>query len=157
MKTLFTSDNLVRFKDGSVNVDASTDAFNAIVSKYVAQVDLQNETIAASVNAVFDRYPHAKIGIPFMIGQVLVALNVQPENSVELTKRVHAYISENADRPAVREKDANGKNIKGGKILVPAEPKRTRLFGIGRGKGSSCTRWSDVPVGDKRENIADEE
>lgn len=148
-KVLFTSSDLKRLSDGSVDLESSLLAFEAKVNNYVAEVELETEAIAAAVAAVFDKHRGVRMNMPFIISQSLQHLNVQPENSKSLTDRVHAYIQENADQDTVWKTDDKGKVIGKGDERIevtPAEEDRTRMFGIGKGKGGGVVRWSDIPV-----------
>lgn len=140
VKTLFTTDDLVRYDNGSVNMDGTADVFSDRIANYIAEVELEGAQIASAVHMVFDRYRGSKMNVPFIIRQALTHLNETPENSKTLSDRVHVYIQENSDRSEKKDKDGN--------VIQVAEPKRTRAFNIGKGKGSSVQRWSDVPVTD---------
>lgn len=149
-KVLFTSSDLKRLSDGTVDLESSVLSFEAKVNNYVAEVELETEAIAAAVGAVFDKHLGVRMNMPFIISQSLQHLNVQPENSKSLTDRVHAYIQENADQDAEYETDPATGKVKGKgderKVTVPAEEDRTRMFGIGKGKGGGVVRWCDIPA-----------
>lgn len=113
---------LVRGADGSVDTDASVAAAKTLIMKFKAERETENSTIAAAVDAVFTERKGAKFNKPFLVGEVLRKLNVQPENHKSLTDRVNQYVSDNAgDR-------ASGKP-----------------YSIGKGKGASMIRWADQP------------
>lgn len=148
-KVLFTSSDLKRAADGSVDFEATASAFEGAVSKYLADVELETVEIARAVSTVFDKHRGVRMNMPYIIGQAAIVLNVQPENSKTLTDRIHSYIQENADQDAEYQKDEKGKVIGKGdeRVQVKApEPDRTRMFGIGKGKNGGVVRWSDVPV-----------
>lgn len=148
-KVLFTSSDLVRLSDGSVDLDASLAKFEGTLSNHIASVELETVEIANAVSAAFDKFPGARLGMTYVINQALQILNVQPENHKTLEGRVHVYIQENADQDAVYATDPKtGKVIgKGDERVMVTEPEadRTRMFGIGKGKGGGVVRWSDVP------------
>jgi hypothetical protein len=146
-KILFTASDLVRFSNGSIDTDSTMAAFEGALSKHVANVELETTAIADAVMAVFDRYPGARVNMPFLISQALQGLNVQPENSKSLTDRVHAYVQENSDQGPVYATDANGKVLgKGDERVVvrEAEADGTRLFNVAKGKGGGISLNSDV-------------
>lgn len=113
---------LARNANGSVDLDGTLEACRGAVLKFVAERETELATVSAAVEATFDSLNGAKANMPYVIGQTLRTLNVQPENYKALEKRVAEYIRENAgDR-------ASG-----------------ALFNIGKGKGGGVLRHSDQP------------
>jgi hypothetical protein len=51
--------------------------------------------------------------------------------------KVQNYIHDNSDHPAMLDKKTK-------EVLVPAEPPKTRLFGIKKGIGGGIWSWADV-------------
>jgi len=115
---------LVRHADGSVDVDGSTASFEAALSDFVAQSETEQSTIAATVNAQFDKHPGTAIKLPNLASMTCAALNAQPVNYTRLEGLALSYVRANAS-----EKREDGK-----------------LFRIGRGKGSGVRRWSEIPT-----------
>lgn len=135
-KVLFTAADLVRLSDGTVDEEATVFSFQDKVANHLAEVELETGAIAEAVSGVFDKYKGARMNMPYIVNSALTALNVTPGNSKALTDRVHAYIQENSDRPAV-------KNEKGD-VVTEAEPAGTRLFNTAKGKGGGVRRNADV-------------
>lgn len=131
------SSKLVLGDDGLVDMDASCAAFRAVLESYVAERELESETIAKAVNDVFDERRGCGMNLPALTGFALAKLNAQPSNYAVLEEKVKQYIRNNSDRPASK------------KTGDPGESPRTRLFGIRRGRQSdmqgSVIRWSDHP------------
>lgn len=132
---------LIVSADGSIDEQASTSAFTAALAAFKAERETEDSTIAEAVGAQFDAYPGASQNMPALVHGVLRALNVNPANHKTMEAKVLAYIRQNSDRPAVLDKKTKA-------VLVPAEPPRTRLFGIKKGVGGGVCRWSDVPEKD---------
>lgn len=112
-------------KDGALDRDASTLAFQAAYDKFVAERTIENEQIANAVNGYFDRYPGAGINMPALTHGALQTLNAQPGNYKDLEKRVQTYVRSNAsdDRAA------------------------GKLFKIGKGPSKGgVRRWAEIPV-----------
>lgn len=129
---------LVLGSDGKVDDARSEASFQAALSQYKAQRETEETEIAAAVNACFDAYPGASQNLAALVNGALNKLNVQPANYKVMADKVSDYIHENSDR-------AEKKDRKTGAVIVAAEPKRTRLFGIKKGVGGGVCRWSDVP------------
>lgn len=125
---------------GEIDEAASARAFQNQLSAYKAECETEESTIADAVSAQFDQYPGAGQNMPALVHGVLTRLNTQPANFSTMEDKVKSYIRDNSDRLAVVDKKTKA-------VLSPAEPARTRLFSIARGKGGGCRRWSDVPVG----------
>lgn len=120
MKTLNIT--LALTASGSVDVDASLAAAKSGILNYIAQRETELETVSEAVGATFDALKGAKANMPYVVGQTLRNLNVQPENYKTLESLVAGFIRENAgDRPS------------------------GALFNIGKGKGGGVLRWSDQP------------
>lgn len=126
---------LVFDTDGNVNVEASREAFEAEMDLYLSD---ENE-IAEAVNAVFSQYKGATINMPALAGFAMQRLKMTPSNFATLEERIGDYVRENADRHEKKDKET-------GVITQVAEPQRTRLFSIAKGKGGGVKRWSDIPV-----------
>lgn len=129
---------LVTLASGAINEAASIQAFEDKLASFKAELETESGTIADAVNAQFDQYPGASQNVPALCHGALNRLNVQPANYAVMEQKVLAYIRDNSDR-------AEKKDRKTGAITQVAEPARTRLFGIKKGVGGGCVRWSDVP------------
>lgn len=129
---------LVLSASGEIDEQASTRAFQDALANYKAERELESDTISEQVHAIFDQYPGASIQMPALINMTLRSLNVQPANYSTMFEKVGAFVRANSDRPATVDKKTKA-------VLVPAEPARTRSFGIKKGVGGGVCRWSDVP------------
>lgn len=117
--------------------EASLSNAAAAYDKFIAERETQESTIAAAVSAVFDAHRGANLTMPTIEGMALRHLNAQPSNYKVLGKLVLDYVRANADQSELKGED--------GTVLRAAEPKRTRTFGIQKGKNGGVCRWSDVP------------
>lgn len=111
-------------KDGNLDREASTLAFQAQYDKFVADRRIENEEIAKAVNGYFDRYPGAGINMPALAHGALQTLNAQPANYKSLEKRVLQYVRDNASD----------------------ERSAGKLFKIGKGVRGGVKRWAEIPV-----------
>ena len=116
-----------RNADDTVDVEATVAKFRGEVLNFVAERDIEGAVIGDAINALFTKYPGARLVVPFVQSKVFVALNGQPENSTALNKRILDFIHENSGD---RESGA--------------------LLGIGKGKGSGVCRWSTTPVKEEK-------
>lgn len=121
MKTLLI--NLVRFEDGSINVDATLDAAHSQLLNHIAARETETATIAAAVDELFTEKLGARLNMPYVVSQCQQKLNAQPENFKALGERVAQYVRDNAG-----ERDSG------------------KLFSIGKGKLGGVLRWSDQPA-----------
>ena len=87
---------VVRFSDGSIDHDSTLEKFSSDLLRFEEIQDKENVTIGTAVHAVFDQYHGAKLNTPFVIGEVLRKLNVQPENYKALTDKVQYFIKSNS-------------------------------------------------------------
>jgi hypothetical protein len=110
-------------KDGSVDQEASRQAFDTALSKYIAERETEESTIAAAVSAVFDKFPGAAVNMPALASMALQHLNALPSNYSTLDEKCKQYVRDNA---GARE---SGK-----------------LFVIGKGKNGGVKRWADQPA-----------
>lgn len=112
--------------NGSVDKAATLQATDAALDAYIAESELEQETIGQAVHALFDRPDLAKgarLNMPYVVSQTLQALNASPANFKALSERVAQYVRDNA-----------------------GEQGSGATFGIGKGKGGGVCRWADVPV-----------
>ena len=97
---------LVRNSDGSINEQASHDAFSAVLANHIAQREVEVATIATAVREVFDNYTNASINMPALCSFVLTKLNAQPQNYKALHERVIQYVRDNSQGKDLSAKDA---------------------------------------------------
>lgn len=129
---------LVLSASGEIDESASTQAFQEELVRFRAQRETEESTIAEAVSDTFSEYPGASQNMEALVHGALRRLNVQPAAHKLMKDKVLAYVRENADRAAVKDKAGN--------VLTPAEAPRTRLFSISKGVGGGVRRWSDIPV-----------
>lgn len=118
--------------DGRTDKDASTAAFVSAMESHIASRELELETIADAVNAVFDKYKGTSINMPALCNFALQELNAQPENYKVLQERTADYVRENAQGDKDKE--------------TGLEPRPNSLFVIGKGKGGGVHRRADRPA-----------
>ncbi len=112
--------SIVRGDDGSVDQDATLEAFSTALGAFVQDEETQDEVIADAVRSQFDRYQGQAQTMPALISGTLSILNTQPQNHKLMSERVANYVRKNSGD---RESGA--------------------LFVIGKGKAGGCKRWSD--------------
>lgn len=127
MKTL--SITLALLSTGLVDRDASiVNAENAI-DQYVAERELEEETVGEAVHAVFDKFKGTGINCPALQSLSLQQLNAQPSNWQSLGERVMEYVRGNSQ----------GEKAEDGTYANP-----TSLFVIAKGKNGGVRRRSDI-------------
>lgn len=77
---------------GSVDHEATLAKFAGDLARYEAERETECATIGAAVHALFDQHIGKRIPMPFLQGEVLKALNAQPENYKVLTEKVTDYV-----------------------------------------------------------------
>lgn len=102
--------------NGSVDHEATLAKFSGDLSRYEAEREVESTTIGAAVHALFDKHIGKRIPMPFVQGEVLKALNAQPENYKVLTEKVTDYVRTSPE------------------------------FDTAKGKGGGCGRLSDLPA-----------
>jgi hypothetical protein len=128
---------LVLSETGEIDTYASLDRAEQEITKLKAERETETATIADAVRDTFDEHPGTTFNMDAVVFGALRRLNVLPAAHKVMKDKILAYIRENADKAAVKDKAGN--------VVTPAEPKRTRLFSIGKGVGGGVRRWSDVP------------
>jgi len=108
---------------GTTDRDASLQAAEAALDKYIAERETEQDTISQAVNAVFDQYKGAALTMPTIEGMTLRHLNAQPANYKTLGKLVLDHVRANS---GARDSGAT--------------------FGISKGVGGGVRRWCDVPA-----------
>lgn len=111
-------------KDGSIDREASAQAFTAALDKHIAESETQAATVSAAVLAQFEKFPGTPITMPNLGSMVCASLNAVPANYSTLESLALNYVRANHS-----EKREDGK-----------------LFRIGKGKNGGVQRWSDIPV-----------
>ena len=87
---------VVRFTDGSIDHDSTLEKFSSDLLRFEEIQDKENATIGNAVHSLFDQFQGAKLNTPFVVGEVLRRLNVQPENYKALTDKVQNFIKSNS-------------------------------------------------------------
>ena len=83
---------IVRFTDGSINHEETLSQFVGELHAYEAEVEIETKGIALAVNALFDQHRGARLNAPFLVGETLRRLNVQPETYTSLTLKVQEFL-----------------------------------------------------------------
>ena len=122
---------LVRGVDGSIDQDACLAGCKTAITKYVAERETEEATIALAVNDLFDEHKGARLNMPYVQNEALRRLNVQPENFKTLSERVAQYVRDHAQ----------GEKAEDGSFERPDS-----LFLINKGKGGGVARRADLPV-----------
>lgn len=107
--------------NGSVDVEASEEAFQTAMSNYIAQHEVETAAIADAVNAVFDEHLGKSINMPTLSALTTVRLNAQPSNFSALSELVLGYVRANSQGD-------------------------DSLFVIRKGKNGGCGRRADQPI-----------
>lgn len=130
----------VRGPDGKVDFDSTIKKFGGRLVEFEAACEKEEEAIAAAVTKVFDTtLPRGMAHNMDTIGFLAVQeMNANAGNFKILNDRVKNWIRINSDQPKKTADD-------GKTVLVDAEPQRTRMFAINKGKGGGVKRWSDFP------------
>lgn len=82
-----------RGSDGSVDVSASTNEYAKALSEWVAENEIPSDTIESAVEAVFDRFPGARLPMPALLSAAVTELEATPDQHKTLTSRCHAYVT----------------------------------------------------------------
>lgn len=125
---------MVRNADGAADVDSTVAKFSADLDTYIAERQIENETISTAVNGVFDDLKGVRVNVPFVVSSTLQRLNVaaHPAMYSVLAERVHSYLRDNNQ----------GKTDKAtGTVERP-----NSLFIVGKGPTGGITRRADLPV-----------
>jgi hypothetical protein len=122
MKTpVFDFASFVVVANGSVDMTATVEKFQAQLETYVSSQVGVNETMDQAVKDLFEAHPRT-LSMPFVINAILASLEMTPENCKELTKRAQDFIRQNSSK------------VRDGSLL---------RVEVGRGGGVSL--WSNVP------------
>jgi hypothetical protein len=104
--------------DKKAFMQKASDAYDTFVASYHAD----SEAIEKAVNAIFDRFPGARLNSDALRSFTLQELKVTPASFGLMTERLNTYLSAN-----------KGEEGKG-------------LYGTAKGAGGGIWRWKDQPV-----------
>jgi len=127
MKSLTVT--LVHFTDGSIDTEASVDAFRAELDKVIVENGAMNDAIALAVEAVFDTLKGARANMPYVVNEALRRIGTTPANYNLLTEKVGEFVRANA---------------------TGDEP----VYHIGKGKGGGVIRLADEPEDARKKRLA---
>lgn len=91
MATKSLADYAVLLSKGS-DLETVTALFTQDLQAHVELEKATNEAILTEFNALYDRYPGARMNIPCVVSGILTALKVQPTNFGEMSKRVNDFL-----------------------------------------------------------------
>jgi hypothetical protein len=81
-------------RDGSVDQEATRQAFETALETHLAQVEIAHGVVAGAVDAVFSDHPQA-MAMPTIAALACQKLNATPENHASLTEAVLDYVRAN--------------------------------------------------------------
>lgn len=126
--TVVLSAFVARTPEGNIDHQATTNKFASLLQRYEAERETENEELVHAINAVFDDHPGTRMNSPYVLNQaLLVKMGCQPSELPILTKRGKEYLQSNTGE------------------------RGQAIFGMVRGPGGGCVRWSDVPEEKKEE------
>lgn len=82
-----------RGTDGSVDVQASAQAYAKALTEWCAENEIPADQIAGAVNAVLDRHPGQNIPMPALLSEASQILGATPQTFKVLSDRVHAFVT----------------------------------------------------------------
>lgn len=85
------SNYIVRNGNG-IDHEATISKFEADLIRFEAEKELEAATIGEAVHAYFDKHLGKRLNTTMVIGEVLTALNVQPENYSVLHDKVQEFL-----------------------------------------------------------------
>lgn len=88
--------DVVRFADGSVDLDSTMDQIRLSVAGIIEQMESESEGIGKAVNGIFDQYKGQTIAMPAIQALVLQRLNASPETFKSLSEKVTDYLRNNS-------------------------------------------------------------
>ena len=124
--------NLVSKADGSIDQEASEQAFADQLAAHIVDRETQDTQIANVVSSLFDKHLGKFLTMPTLCSLAVGALNGQPENWKTLSERVANYVRANSQE----RKAADGTITKDD----------SSAYVIGRGAGKGVARRADQPV-----------
>lgn len=85
-----------RTENGSIDIDATLNNLRAHLETYQASLDNDQDTILDAINKVYDRFPHASIGMAALSSAVAGELNVPYDMYTTVAKRVQECVKNNS-------------------------------------------------------------
>jgi hypothetical protein len=82
-----------RGTDGSIDVQASAQAYAKALTDWAAENEIPAEQIESAVNAVLDTHTAGRIPMPALLSLASQELGATPQTFKVLTDRVHAYVT----------------------------------------------------------------
>lgn len=120
--------NYVVRTNGSINTQATLEKFQADLVKFEQEKEAQLASIGKAIHALFDQYRGARLNTPFVTGEVLRRLDVQPESYKSLSDKVQEYLHLHSQ----------------GKVEDGVAERPNSLFVISKGKGGGVGRRADL-------------
>lgn len=112
----------VRGSDGSVDVAASALAYGNALSAWVAENEVDSETIESAIEAVFDRFPGQRLPMPSLLSYAVAELATTPDQHKTLTARCHAYVTGQCAKNTGRIDIGKGKGGGVLRLALPGQP-----------------------------------
>jgi len=116
---------VVRFADGSFDLDGTMQALAPEVVAAVEKQDSEYADIAKAVHAVFDTFKSARLNTAAVVSFAMQHLEVTPATAGDVATKVQDYIKSNSG-----ERDQS-------------------LFWTRRGRSGGVKRWCDTPDGEE--------
>ena len=111
-------------RDGSVDQEATRQAFETALETHLAQTEIAHGVVAGAVDQVFDRHPQA-MAMSTIASLACSILNATPENCASLTEAVLDYVRANNKGDASLFVSVKGK---GRRHKSPFRPSRSSLI-----------------------------
>lgn len=112
---------VVRYSDGSFDLDGTLEALTPKVVELVEQQDMETADVAKAVHAVFDMFKGSRLNTAAVTSFAMQHLSVTPESAGDVTTKVQDYIKANSGE------------------------RGSSLFSTKRGRNGGVARWDDVP------------
>ena len=112
---------LIRGSNGAVDLDATLEKFRGDLTDHITALEVAEARMASAVSSVFDANKGKRIQLPVLKNLALSQLGFEHSEYAAMFELCDTYIHANAGE--------RGKSI----------------FGISKGKGGGCVRWSDQP------------
>lgn len=116
---------IVRFSDGSFDLDSTLTALAPEVVAAVEKQDSEYADIAKAVHAVFDTFAGARLNTAAVVSFAMQHLEVTPATAGDVTTKVQDYIKSNSGE------------------------RGESLFWTRRGRAGGVKRWCDTPDGEE--------
>lgn len=120
-------------ENGVLNEAAALTSAQEVIQRVKAEREQDEETIKMAMDQVFDSHIGTSINMPYLCSATLQVLGIgqQPSNYKMLEKRVHGFATSNSQGKLLDKETGTYENPNS--YLI-----------VGRGKGSSVRRRSDV-------------